>query len=217
MLLLITSLTSSSNAEKVEPIEDFRLFEMRVQARSFQRPGEIDVNSSLNTVSVRGDIARLLNKEVLTLVPSKEVIDVMKELTLYDKHSKSVSDRRRCFEVCRIDLTARTRRAEKKIPLFAFDSSGNVQQFDYPYSDIPPFTLDCYPLHTVMHSCYALPRQCESEARAIDECHSDIFILAHRWRFPYPETGSFTLPPEVAAQKAADRASVQAAYGLLGR
>jgi hypothetical protein len=66
-----------------------------------------------------------------------------------------------------------------------------------------------------MHSCYALPCQCESEARAIDECHLDIFILAHRWRLPYPETGSFTLLSEVVAQRAADRASVEAAYGLL--
>ncbi|KAF9071369.1 hypothetical protein BDP27DRAFT_1322387 [Rhodocollybia butyracea] len=227
MSLPITSLTSSSKAEKLRPLEEIFFFKRRGQFRTREywwglEPGEIDIDSPLNTASVRSDIARLLSKRELTLVPSTDVIDTMLELTLYNhKHklSQAASDgsgRRRCVEVLPAQpYTYKLRPGilNKKTPLFIIDSnSGTVQRFEYPYTNLPLFTLGCYPFYTLMHSCFALPREFQSEPQDIP-LHSSIFHLAMRWRSTYPQTGIFSLPPDIAAMKAEGVASVNAAFG----
>ncbi|KAF9071371.1 hypothetical protein BDP27DRAFT_1446428 [Rhodocollybia butyracea] len=215
MPLPITSLTSSSKVEKLKSIEDFRLFDMRGQflAREYWwglEPGDINIDSPLNKVSVRSDIAHLLSEDALTLVPSPEIINTMLELTLYNyEQSKAVPDgssRRRCFEVLSVQpytYKLMPGHQKKKLPLFMFDSSTNtVQRFDHPYTDLPSFTLDCYPFYTVMHTCFALPHEFQSEPQDIP-LHRSIFSLTRRWRYDYPKIGKFSLPPEIAADMAA--------------
>ncbi|KAE9407408.1 hypothetical protein BT96DRAFT_986706 [Gymnopus androsaceus JB14] len=207
----ITSLTSISAVESLEPVKEFYLFKQigRFRAREYWwglEPGEIDIDSHLNRVSVRSDIERLLSGRALTLVPTKDVIDTMLELTLYNqKHS--VFERRRCFEALP-DRPYQYRLIPGKemknpIPLFAFDSSsGTFQRFDYPYDNLPLFTLDCYPFHSVMHSDFAIPR-----SRPIHETFHGIFKLSLRWASEYPHVGSFVTSPRVAAIIAADAAA----------
>ncbi|KAE9385101.1 hypothetical protein BT96DRAFT_1007368 [Gymnopus androsaceus JB14] len=169
-------------------------------------PGVIDIDSHLNRVSVRGDIERLLSVKALTLVPTKEIVDTMLELTLYNqKHS--VSERRRCFDALP-DQDYQYRLVpgsgmKDRIPLFAFDSSsGTFERFDYPYDNLPLFTLSCYPFHSIMHSDFALSR-----SRPIHDTFLAIFKLSSRWASHYPHVGSFVTSPRVAAIIAADAAA----------
>ncbi|KAE9407406.1 hypothetical protein BT96DRAFT_986704 [Gymnopus androsaceus JB14] len=210
-LFPITSLTTISAVENLEPVKDFYLFRQRgwFCAREYWwglEPGEIDIDSHLNRVSVCGDIERLLSGRALTLVPTKEVIDIMQELALYNqKHS--VSERRRCFDVLP-DHEYQYRlvpgsRMTKPIPLFALDSSsGTFQRFDYPYDNLPLFTLRCYPFHSVMHSDFALSR-----SRPVHETSLGIFHLCTDWASDYPHVGSFVTSPRVAAIIAAHAAA----------
>ncbi|KAE9385886.1 hypothetical protein BT96DRAFT_564882 [Gymnopus androsaceus JB14] len=207
----ITSLTTTSAVETLEPIKDFCLFRQIVWFRAREywwglEPGDIDIDSHLNRVSVRGDIERLLSVKALTLVPTKEIVDTMLELTLYNqKHS--VSERRRCFDALP-DQDYQYRlvpgsEMKDRIPLFVFDSSsGTFERFNYPYDNLPLFTLGCYPFHSIMHSDFALSR-----SRPIHDTFLSIFKLSSRWASHYPHVGSFVTSPRVAAIIAADAAA----------
>ncbi|KAE9385887.1 hypothetical protein BT96DRAFT_1006638 [Gymnopus androsaceus JB14] len=199
----ITSITSISAVGSLEPVKEFYLFKQigGFRAREYWwglEPGEIDIDSHLNRVSVCGDIERLLSGRALALIPTKEVIDTMLELTLYNqKHS--VFERRRCFEYRLVPGS----QLKNIIPPFAFDSSsGTFQRFDYPYDHLPLFTLDCYPFHSVMHSDFAIPR-----SPPIHENFCGVFKLPSRWASEYPHVGSFVTSPRVAAIIAADAAA----------
>lgn len=92
---------------------------------------------------------------------------------------------------------------KEQIPLFAFDSSsGTFQRFNYPYKDLPLFTLTCYPFHSVMHNDHTL-----SCSRPIDETSLDIFRLCIQLASRYPHVGSFVTSPRVAAIIAAHAAA----------
>ncbi|KAE9392034.1 hypothetical protein BT96DRAFT_1000734 [Gymnopus androsaceus JB14] len=199
----IISLTTTAVVEKLEPVKDFCLFQQIISfcAREYWwglKPGDIDIDSHLNRISVRGDIERLLSRNVLTLVPTKQVIDTMQELTLYNR-KHFVSERQRCFDVLP-DQPYQYRlvpgsQMKKPIPLFAFDSSsGTFQRFDHPYDNLPLFTLGCYPFHSIMHSDFALSR-----SRPIHETSLGIFNLSLDWASDYPHVGSFVNSPCIAA------------------
>lgn len=53
--------------------------------------------------TVRGDIERLLSEKALTLVPTKEVVDTMLELTIYNR-KHTVYERQQCYSVCPINF-----------------------------------------------------------------------------------------------------------------
>ncbi|KAJ3994362.1 hypothetical protein F5050DRAFT_1809649 [Lentinula boryana] len=191
----ITSITSTSDAEKLEPLEDFRLFTCPSTVRNREywwglEAGEIDFDACFNKVSVRGDIARLLSDYALTLVPSREVLDIMLEHARFNqKHH--LSERRRCFDV--LPIQPYTYRLipgseNKQIPLFAFDADPRTfQRFDHPYNDLPSFTLDCYPFHAVIHS--------DRVASYEPVYNYAILDIARLWKSKYPDTGSFALDP----------------------
>ncbi|KAE9394452.1 hypothetical protein BT96DRAFT_998467 [Gymnopus androsaceus JB14] len=199
----ITSLAITATVEKLEPVKDFRLFQQIVSFRAREywwglEPGDIDIDSHLNHVSVRGDIECLLARNALTLAPTKEIIDAMQELTLYNR-KHFVSERRRCFDVFfltnPIIWLVPGSQMKKPIPLFAFDSSSSTfQRFDHPYDILPLFTLGCYPFHSVMHNDFALSR-----SRPIHETSLGIFNLSLDWGSDYPHVGSFINSPRVAA------------------
>ncbi len=45
-----------------------------------------------------------------------------------------------------------SRRKHAELPLFVFDCKASIfHQYNYPYDDLPPFTLDVYPFHSVHH------------------------------------------------------------------
>lgn len=88
---------------------------------------------------------------------------------------------------------------KEQIPLFIFDSSSDsFQQFDYPYNDLPLFTLGCYPFFAVMHNSFAL-----TYSRPIQGPFLDILKLISHWADPYPHVGSFVTCPRIAAMRAA--------------
>lgn len=88
---------------------------------------------------------------------------------------------------------------KEQIPPLIFDSSSNLfQRFDYPYNDLPLFTLDCYPLFAVMHNSFAL-----TYSRPIQGPFLDILKLISHWADPYPHVGSFVTCPRIAAMRAA--------------
>ena len=88
-------------------------------------------------------------------------------------------------------------------PLFAFDScSRTFERFDYPYDDLPLFTLECYPFHSVMHS----------DRATLSQPIQEISYLAIQWTFPFPRVGSFVLSPRVLEIIAENAAKERAAY-----
>ncbi|KAE9392015.1 hypothetical protein BT96DRAFT_924950 [Gymnopus androsaceus JB14] len=80
------------------------------------------------------------------------------------KHNQrcSIDERWRCFDVLPIQsyqykLVPGSRNKCTEIPLFAFDpQTSSFEQFSYPYDDLPAFTLDLYPFHSVIHSSEAV-------------------------------------------------------------
>jgi len=189
----LTSLSVSSKKEDLQPVEEFSFFQIKTQCLSREyhwglEPGELDLDSPLNHVSVRGDIARLLSAKVLVLIPSEETVNSMSELAEHNQHC-SIAERWRCFDFLPIQpyqyrLVPNSRKKHEEIPLFAFDpQTFNFEQFSYPYDNLPTFTLDLYPFHSVMHSWSAL---CIPDNRSSP--FFTIFRLSFNWALGKPSS-----------------------------
>ncbi|KAF9067872.1 hypothetical protein BDP27DRAFT_1328186 [Rhodocollybia butyracea] len=147
--------------------------------------GELEQNKycNLGYISVRGDIARLLSDNAITLIPSEDTVNAIWEVSQYNlEKSSSIDDRRRCFDVLPIQpyhyrLVASTIEQHKQIPLFSFDTqTSTFQQFDYPYDSLPTFTLDVYPFHSIMHSSQVVSR----------ESHYHVVLSRMAWTLAQP-------------------------------
>ncbi|KAE9387596.1 hypothetical protein BT96DRAFT_1025824 [Gymnopus androsaceus JB14] len=162
----LTSLSTSPNVDNLQTVEEFYLSRIKTHRLFHEfhwglQPRELDLDSHLNRVSVRSDIAGLLSVKALSLIPSEETLSSMWELAKHNQRC-SIDERWRCFDVLPIQsyqykLVPGSRNKCTEIPLFAFDpQTSSFEQFSYPYDDLPAFTLDLYPFHSVIHSSKAV-------------------------------------------------------------
>ncbi|KAF9067710.1 hypothetical protein BDP27DRAFT_1328277 [Rhodocollybia butyracea] len=163
----LTDLTLSPSNERPESIEEFRLFQLQIQTLSCEykwglEPGELDLNSPINHVSVRRDIAELFTRESVSIIPQPETLKDMMELTHYNQ-SAPISQRRRCYDVFPIQSYKYTLVVGRRFraggpPIFLFNANQSTfEKFEHPYIDLPQFTLDVYPFHSIMHSGEIVP------------------------------------------------------------
>ncbi|KAF9067876.1 hypothetical protein BDP27DRAFT_1422481 [Rhodocollybia butyracea] len=209
----LTSLCLSSNAEDLQPVQQFSLCKLYMLTSQNDHHwgveyGELqdDKYRDLGNIYVRSDIARLLSEKAVTLVPSEDTVNSIWEVTQYNvEKSSSILDRRRCFDVLPIQpyqyklvpaTVKRYKEKHKGIPIFSFDSqTSTFQRFDYPYNSLPRFTLDVYPFHSLIHSSKVMS----------SESHYYIGLSYMAWTFPTPR--SFRSPGD-ADDSSSDSGSI---------
>ncbi|KAJ4469301.1 hypothetical protein J3R30DRAFT_3553222 [Lentinula aciculospora] len=213
MSIPLTSLCLSSNAEDLQPVQQFSLSKLYMLTSQHEHHWGLEYGElqeakyrGLGDISVRGDIAQLLSEKAVTLVPSEDTVNSIWEVTQYNvEKSSSILDRRRCFDVLPIQpyqyklvpaTVERHKEKHKGIPIFAFDpQTSTFQQFDYPYDNLPAFTLDVYPFHSLMHSSKVMS----------GESHYYITLSCMAWTFPAPR--SFRSPGD-ADDSSSDSGSI---------
>ncbi|KAF9067709.1 hypothetical protein BDP27DRAFT_1448884 [Rhodocollybia butyracea] len=163
----LTDLTLSPTSNPPESIEEFRLFRLQTRALSCEykwglEPGELDLSCSINHISVRRDIAELFSARSVTIIPQPETLKAMMELTHHNQ-SAPISQRRRCYDVFPIQsykytLVIGRRFKARGPPIYLFNANKSTfEKFEHPYIDLPQFTLNVYPFHSIMHSGQIVP------------------------------------------------------------
>ncbi|KAF5393591.1 hypothetical protein D9757_000003 [Collybiopsis confluens] len=158
-----TSFSTSPNVQDLQPAQSFRLLmDNDIQYRSFAleyfwglQEGELDMFSDLNQVHIRADIAQLLWRKDVALVPTLDILTKVNELVNKNFCANVQGPRHLCFEALPVQ------EYEYKIlpitdsgpPLYVLDSNGtHLDQFDFPYDELPPMKLGLYPFFATAHA-----------------------------------------------------------------
>ncbi|KIK66030.1 hypothetical protein GYMLUDRAFT_38505 [Collybiopsis luxurians FD-317 M1] len=156
------AISTYSDIRDLQPVQRFRLAvenDYRCPIKTldywwgFQR-GQIHLFSELNLVSVRADVANLLWRKDVALVPAPSLLQKMLEF-MKGQFFIDIDCRRSCFEILPLQ------EYEYKLlplnesgpPIFVLDSKRtHLQRIEFPYTNLPPLKLDLYPFFSVIHA-----------------------------------------------------------------
>ncbi|KAF5354383.1 hypothetical protein D9758_010737 [Tetrapyrgos nigripes] len=115
--------------------------------------GGMDFNASHNKLSVRKDIAALLDKDKLCFVPTPQTLQEM--VRIHKSDARPPRPYTESFSVRPYEYILAT--GSFKGPLYVRDPITKKEQcFEHPYDGLPTFTSSAHPFHVAYHSSFCV-------------------------------------------------------------